>query len=185
MSYVEYGYLISKISQRLNELNRHEQLLFMCRGYVASGTDIPDALSLLTKLEEHNHLEIDRVEVLKEVLKCFEEDDLFQRVEKFEIKRGEYSDLLEQISRALDECNYLQQLLDICKRKTSVECTNIHNVRALFKELESRRCFGFGHLDFLKEILAESDRQDLLTKVEDFEQRRKQKEVFERSKGKN
>ena len=189
MSYEEYSYLISEVSRKLDGLNRHEQLLFMYRKYVASGTDIPDALSLLTKLEERNHLEIDRLGVLKEIINCFEkdleEDVLFQRVEKFEIKRKEYNDLLEQISRALDECNHLQQLIDICRRKTSVECANLHNVRALFKELENQTYFGFGHLDFLKEILAESDRQDLLAKVEDFEQQRKKKEVFERRKGKN
>ena len=74
MSYVEYNQLLFEISQRLDLLNQHGQLLFMCRGRVASRPeDIPDALSLFRELEEQNYLAIDKVNLLKELLKGVKE----------------------------------------------------------------------------------------------------------------
>lgn len=109
MSYLEYSGLLSKISQRLDQLNQHEHLLFMCRRHIASRPEnIPNALSLLRELEEQNNLAIDQVELLKDILRGVEEWSLIQKVRKFEEKRKEYNELLEQISRALDESNQLQ-----------------------------------------------------------------------------
>ena len=111
MSNVEYSHLLFEISQRLDLLDQHEHLLFMCRRYLASRPeDIPDALSLFRELEEQNNLAIDQVELLKELLKGFGEWSSFQKVETFEYKRKDYKELLEQISRTLDESNQLQQL---------------------------------------------------------------------------
>ena len=107
MSNVEYSHLLFEISQRLDLLDQHEHLLFMCRRYLASRPeDIPDALSLFRELEEQNNLAIDQVELLKELLKGFGEWSSFQKVETFEYKRKDYKELLEQISRALVLCNF-------------------------------------------------------------------------------
>ena len=62
-----------------------------------SGDDITDVISLLTKIG------IDRLGVLKDLLKGIEKYDLKRKVEKFEIQRKDYKQLLEQIGRALDE----------------------------------------------------------------------------------
>ena len=188
MSYEEYNGLLSKISRRLDQLDQHEHLLFVCRGRVASRPeDIPDALSLFRELEEHNNLAIDRVELLKELLKGFGEWSLFRKVRKFENKRKEYKELLEQISRVLDESNQLQQLIAVCNKREALEENerNTQIVRILFKKLERRGLFEFGRLDFLKEILSGIERQDLVKKVQDFEKRRLDEDEFERMKGNN
>ena len=186
MSYVEYNQLLFEISQRLDLLNQHRQLLFMCRGRVASRPeDIPDALSLFRELEEHNNLAIDRVELLKELLKGFGEWSLFRKVKTFEYKRKEYKELIEQISRALDESNQLQQLIAVCTEREALEENerNTQIVRILFEKLERRGLFEFGRLDFLKGILSGIERQDLVKKVQDFEKRRIDEDEFERRKG--
>lgn len=187
MSQIEYSNLLFEISQRLDQLNVREQLLFMCRRKITRGVEnIQDALSLFRELEEKNSLQIDRLEVLKELLKGLKEWSLFQKVKNFEIKRKEYNYLLELISRVFDESNHLEQLLVICRRKTSVEYEgNIQDVRTLFKELENRDYLEFGRLDLLKEILTETERQDLLKEVQDFEKRRNEEDEFERRKGKS
>ena len=188
MSYVEYNHLLFEISQRLDQLNQHEHLLLMCRGRLASRTeDIPDALSLFRELEEQNNLAIDQVELWKELLKWVGEWSLFQKVRKFEEKRKEYKELLKQISRALDENNQLQRLIAVCAERETLEENerNSQTARILFKKLERRGLFEFGRLDFLKEILSEIERQDLVKKVQDFEKRRLDEDEFERRKGNN
>ena len=188
MSNVEYSHLLFEISQRLDLLDQHEHLLFMCRRYVASRPeDIPDALSLFRKLEEQNNLAIDQVELLKELLKGFGEWPSFQKVETFEDKRKEYKELLEQISRALDESNQLQQLISVCTAKETLDENerNTQTALILFEKLERRGLFAFGRLDFLKGILLGIERQDLVKKVQDFEKRRIDEDKVERWKGNN
>ena len=186
MSYVEYNQLLFESSQRLDLLNQHGQLLFMCRGRVASRPeDIPDALSLFQELEEQNYLAIDKVNLLKELLKGVKEWPLFEKVRKFEDKRKEYKELLEQISRALDESNQLQQLVAVCTEREALEENerNTQTARILFEKLERRGLFAFNRLDFLKGILSGIERQDLVKKVQDFEKRRIDEDEFERRKG--
>ena len=186
MCYVEYNQLLFEISQRLDLLNQHGQLLLMCRGRVASRPeDIPDALSLFQELEEQNYLAIDKVELLKELLEGVKEWSLFQKVKKFEDKRKEYKELLEQISRALDESNQLQQLISVCTARETLEENerNTQTARILFEKLERRGLFAFNRLDFLKGILSGIERQDLVKKVQDFEKRRIDEDEFERRKG--
>ena len=186
MSCIEYNNLLFEVSQKLDQLNVREQLLFMCRGKVASGVeDIHNVLSLFRELEDHGSLEIDRLEVLKELLKGVREWSLYQKVKKFEIKRKEYNCLLEQISNELDENNHLERLVLICREKTSVESEgNIRDVRTLFKELERQNYLGFSRLELLKKILTEIENEDLLKEVQDFEKRRNEEDEFERRKGK-
>ena len=186
MSNVEYSHLLFEISQRLDLLDQHEHLLFMCRRYLASRPeDIPDALSLFRELEEQNNLAIDQVELLKELLKGFGEWSSFQKVETFEYKRKDYKELLEQISRALDESNQLQQLISVCTAKETLDENerNTQTALILFEKIERRGLFAFGRLDFLKGILLGIERQDLVKKVQDFEKRRIDEDEFERRKG--
>ena len=186
MSYVEYNHLLFEISQRLDQLNQHGHLLFMCRGRVASRPeDIPDALSLFRELEEQDNLAIDQVELLTELLKGVGEWSLFQKVRKFEDKRKEYKELLKQISRALDESNQLQQLISVCTAKETLDENerNTQTALILFEKLERRGLFEFGRLDFLKGILSGIERQDLVKKVQDFEKQRFDEDELERRKG--
>ena len=188
MSYVEYNQLLFEISQRLDLLNQHGQLLFMFRGRVASRPeDIPDALSLFQELEEQNYLAIDEFDLLKELLKGFEEWSLFDKVRKFEVKRKKYKELLEQISSALEESNQLQQLISVCTAKETLDENerNTQTALILFEKLERRGFFAFGRLDFLKGILLGIERQDLVKKVQDFEKRRIDEDEFKRRIGNN
>jgi len=157
----------------------------MFRGKVASGSeDIRDALSLFKELEEQNILGADRLVEMKELLKGVEEWSLLEKVEKFESKRKEYHDLLEQIIRALDELNELERLIAMCRGKITEEREgHTHDVRSLFKELENQNNLGIHHLDILKVILTEMENSELLKEVEKFEERRKQEAAIQRKKG--
>ena len=186
MSYVEYYYLLCEISQLIDRLNQRKLLFLMCEGRVASGAqDIPDAMSLFQKLQDRNKLGIDQVVLWKELLKAVGEWSLFQKVRKFEDKRKDYKELLKQISRALDESNQLQRLISVCTARETLEENerNTQTAEVLFEKLERRGLFEFGRLDFLKGILSETERQDLVKKVQDFEKRRIDEDEFERRKG--
>lgn len=192
MSSIEYNNLLFEISRTLNQqIEREqlslEQLLFMCREKVASGTEdnINDVLTLLRALESQDNLKIDKLVVLKELLKAVGEWSLFQKVRKLEIKRTEYNCLIEQVSLGLDELNDLERLILMCRGKTSVESEgNIHDARTLLQELERQQHLGVGCLDFLKEILTATEKDDLLQEVQEFEKRRHDEDEFERRKGK-
>ena len=122
--------------------------------------------------------------VIKELLKGFREWSLFGKVKRFENKRKEYNALLEAIIRVLDELNDLERLVSVCRGKLSEESEGlIENVRSLFKELENQNILGLDRLDILKEILTETEKKDLLKKVEEFEERRNKEGEFERKKG--
>jgi len=155
---------------------------------LASGSEdnIHDALSLFKELEEQNILGADRLVEMKELLSDVEEWSLLEKVEKFESKRKEYRDLLKQIILALDELNELERLVVMCRGKISEESEgHIHDVRSLFKELENQNNLGIYHLDILKTILTEMENNELLKKVEKFEERRKQEAAIKRKKGKS
>ena len=186
MSAIEYNNLLFKVSQRLNELNVGRQLLVMCRGKVAprSEENLQDVFSLFVELEEKEFLRPDRLDVLKDLLEGLEEWSLLENVEKFETKRKEYDGLLEQIIQALDELNDVERLVSICKGKIPEEMQgNIRDVRSLFKELKNNNCLGINRLDILKEILMQTDKKDLLKKVEEFKERRSRGNKFDRRKG--
>ena len=187
MSRIEYSNLLFEVSEQLDQLNSLGRLLSMCRDLVSLAVveNVQDALSLFRRLEELNTLRIDRLEVVKELLKGLREWSLFEKVKKFQTKRKDYTDLLGQISRAIDERHHLEQLVVICRRKTSEEYEgNVHNVRTLLKELENRGYLEFDRLDFLKEILIEAERDDMVKEVQDFEKRRNDEDEFERRQGK-
>ena len=186
MSAIEYNNLLFKVSQRFNELNAGKQLLFMCRGKVAPRNEesLQDVVYLFEELEEKEFLGPDKLDVLKDLLEGLEEWSLLENVEKFETKRREYDGLLEQIIQALDELNDLERLVSICKGKIPQHRQGtIHDVRSLFEELKNNNCLRVNHLSILKAILTQTEKRDLLEKVNEFEERRTLENKFERRKG--
>ena len=185
MSAIEYNNLLRKISQRLDDINSGQQLLVICSGMLAVRNEesIP-TLSLFLELEEKGFLSPDRLTVLKTILKGVKEWAFLEKVEKFEQKRKEYNNLLEQIIRELDELNDLERLISICKGNiTEGRRASIHDVRSLIKELERKECLGICFLEIVKEILTQTEKTDLLKEVEEFEQRQSRQNEFERQKG--
>ena len=183
MSEIEYKSLILEISKRLDELSILGDILCLCEGKIASGSedDIQNAWSLFKKLEEQNNLGADRLEDMKELLKGVGEWSLNEKVEKFERKRQEYNRLLKQIILVLEEPNDLERLVAICRGKISEESEgHIQDVRSLFKELENQGNLGVHRLGILKDILTETENRDLLKEVEEFEERRKHEDELKR-----
>ena len=185
MSSVAYKGLLFKVARQLSQ-HDHQQLLEMC-GLDDEAENILDARSLIKRLEEKSQLGIDRLGVMEEVLATLDELSLLEKLKEFEKKRKEYTNLLAKVHGALDsdERIHLEQLKDICKRETSIELDeSISNVRTLFKELEKHGSLGFRRLDFLKEILTEIEKEDLVREIEEYEQRRNNNDAAERRKGK-
>ena len=185
MSAIEYNNLLRQISQRLDDINAGQQLLVICRGKLPARNEgsVP-TLSLFLELEMKGFLSPDRLTVLKTILKGVKEWAFLERVEKFDRKRKEYDNLLEQIIRELDELNDLERLISICKENiTEGGRESIHDVRSLFKELERKDCLGIDCLEIVKEILTQTEKTDLLEEVEAFEQRQSVESKFERRKG--
>ena len=186
MSAIEYKSLIIEIRERLDELKVGKKLIFMCRGKVAprSEENMQDASSLIAELEDKKFLAPDKLDLLKDLLKGVKEWALLEEVEKMESKRKEYDILLNQSIRALDELNDLERLVSICGRKIPPERQgNIRDVRSLFEEMENNNCLGIDRLDILKEILAKTEKSDLLMAVKEFDKRRTREDKFERRKG--
>ena len=140
--------------------------------------------SLFKELEEKGFLSPNRLNVLKAMLTGVEEWALLEEAEKFEAKRKEYNDLLERVIQFLNGLNDLERLLSICGPKiTEARQSSILNVRSLFKELESNDWLGIDCLDTLKEILNQTNENNLLKEVEEFEQRQNHELKSERRKG--
>ena len=182
MSATEYNNLLREISQRLDNINAGQQLLVICSGKLAARNEesIPTML-LFKELEEKGFLSPDRLTVLKAILKGVKEWTFLNNVRKFECKRKEYNNLLEQIIRELDELNDLERLISICRGNiTEGRRASIHDVRSLFKELESKDCRGIDGLEIVKKILTQTEKTNLLKEVEEFEQRQRRREEFEK-----
>ena len=185
MSSVAYKGLLIKVARQLSQ-HDHQELLEMC-GLDDEAENILDARSLIKRLEEKSQLGIDQLGVMEEVLATLDELSLLEKLKEFEKKRKEYTNLLAKVHGALDsdERIHLERLKDIFKRETSIELDeSISNVRTLFKELEKHGSLGFRRLDFLKEILTEIEKEDLMREIEEYEQRRNNEDEAERKKGK-
>ena len=185
MPEMEYNNLLYQISKRFDEMNVGEQLLVMCRGKVTvrSGEDF-QTFSLFEELEQKGYLSPDHLVLLKGMLKGVNEWALFDEVEKFETNRKEYKNLLEQSVRVLDEPNELERLVSICEEKITEESRgNVRDVRSLFKELESNDWLGIDCLDTVKEILTQTEKNEVLKEVEEFELRRSRENKFRKREG--
>ena len=186
MSATEYNNLLFAISRKLDELNALDHLLFMCRGKLASGSEgnIHDTLSLCKELEVNNNLGSDRLQLMKRLLKDVEDWALLEKVERFECKRKEYKALLEKIISSLDALNDLERLIAICRGSVREGSEgNIQDVRSLFRELENQDNLEIDYLDVVKNILAETESNELLKELEEFEERRNQEDKSEARKG--
>ena len=188
MSEIDYNNLLFEISVRLDQQNLLERLLFMCRGKLSPVSQRQDSiqgtLSLFRELEYRNSLGVDRVQVLKDLLKGVKQWSLFCKVKKFESTRTEYKGLIERIILVLDELNDTERLIAICRMAIAeANESNIQDVRSLFKELENNEYLGIGRLGLLKEILTKTEQVDLLRDVEEFEEKRNREDEFESRKG--
>ena len=183
MSATEYNNLLYAICRKLDELNALDQLLSMCRGKLAPGSegDIRNTRWLCDKLEENNKLGIDHLQLMKRLLRGVEDWALLEKVEKFECKRKEYKALLEKIISSLDALDDMERLIAICRG--SVREGNIEDVRSLFRELEDQENLEIDYLDVVKNILAETESNELLKELEEFEERRNQEDKSEARKG--
>ena len=183
MSATEYNNLLYAICRKLDELNALDQLLSMCRGKLAPGSegDIRNTRSLCDKLEENNKLGIDRLQLMKRLLRGVKDWALLEKVEKFECKRKEYKALLEKIISSLDTLDDLERLIAICRG--SVREGNIEDVRSLFRELENQDNLEIDYLDVVKNILAETESNELMKELEEFEERRNREDKSEARKG--
>ena len=84
----------------------------------------------------------------------------------------------------LDELNDLERLISICRGNiTEDRRASIHDVRSLFKELESNDCLGIDGFEIVKQILTQTEKTDLLKEVREFEQLQSRENNFERRKG--
>ena len=183
MSLIEYRNLLYEVSERIAWVTERRRLLFICKIFLPDGCedDIQDVLSLLIKLQEENHLGIDSLDVLKDLLERMGKWNLLQAVEKFENKRKEYKSLLEQCGRVLDDCSQLERLVSVCEGKISHDRQQyITDVWTLFTELEKQKELGIKRLEILKTMATEMEKPDLLQRVEEFKKKRKQEEDAER-----
>ena len=86
----EYNSLLKKIIRVLDELNDLEQLVSICRGKLSEESEglIEDVRSLFKELKKQNILDLDRLDILKEILTETEKKDLLKEVEKLEERRN-------------------------------------------------------------------------------------------------
>lgn len=182
--------LLALIGQRIDWVSGGDHLLRMCRReWIEEGseTNIQDAHSLFKRLLEKNIFGIDDLEVLKKLVRKVPLNDgdngsLLDSIEKFETKRNELKNLLQNIcpELSLDE----RMVLNCKGRIPDHTLDNINNVSSLLIELERNDRLT---LTFLK-VLVGTDKPALIQQVEDFEkeqeQERKREENMQRMKGK-
>lgn len=188
MSLIEYHNLKYKVSEKINWITERQRLLYICKPFLPDGCEndnIQDVLTLLDKLEEGNRLAIDKLELLKDLLKEIDEWNLLQLVKKFENKRKDYKHLLNHCGRVLGECGQLERLLSVCEGKISHDRqAHITDVFKLFTELEKQNNLEITRLEILKTMAAKLGKPNLLKQVEEFETRREQEENAEREQKK-
>ena len=186
MSVVEYRGLLYQFCEEIDWQTQRRKLIFILRAFLPDDLEggVSNIESLLTILEEKNIIGIDRLNVMKELLKEIGKRDLLRRVERFEIKRKDYKQLLEKISRALDEPNELQRFISICRRQNLIarESEDIVDVNALFTVLEQQNNLGIEDLNLLKTLTNEMEKPDLCRLLEEFEKKRKQERDAERER---
>jgi len=185
MSIIEYRVLRANVCKGINWAEEGETILSLCEGLITEGSEnnIQNVASLFKELERQNNVGIDRLNLLKSVLKGMRKWPLVDEVEKFEEKRKAYTNLLEKIIVKLSGCD-LQRLLGICRPHYLAADLegNINDVRTLFKELEVKNSLGADYVGVLKTILNETRNEDLLKEVEEFERKRKDEENADRER---
>ena len=86
----EYHGLLEQIIQALDELNDVEQLVSFCKGKISEERqgNIRDVRSLFQELKNNSCLEINRLDILKEILRQTDKRDLLEKVKEFEDRRN-------------------------------------------------------------------------------------------------
>ena len=86
----EYNALLEEIIRVLDELNDLERLVSICRGKLSEESEglIEDVHSLFKELKNQHILDLDRLDILKEILTETEEKDLLKEVEELEERRN-------------------------------------------------------------------------------------------------
>lgn len=184
MSSIEYRGLLCKVGKGIDWLNDAETLLSLCEGLIATSSEnnIQNVASLFKELEKQDNLGIDHLDVLKAILRHIEKWSLIDEVEKFQARRENYVSLIEKIVLKLGEYD-VRRLVEICGQHLALDTEgHINDVRTLFNELESKNRLGADCLRTLKKILKETEEEDLLKDVEDFERKRKDEETTDRQK---
>ena len=185
MSKAEYNSLLLRISERLDDINALNRILFICREKLA-GEDIHDSLSMLIKLEQKGFLGVDELQEVKDILKAVEEWGLREEIIKFESMRGEYKELIERVIGVLEDLNDLERLMSTVYRVRRIpeeRKNDIHDLRSLFQVLEDMNFLGIDRLGILREILTELKNHELLTELAEFQKRRVEYETYEKRKG--
>ncbi|XP_068710478.1 uncharacterized protein [Montipora foliosa] len=187
MSKIEYNNLLLRISQRFDETNALGDLLFLCRGKLATRSDEqihPDAISLLKELEENGSLGPNNLGLVKDIMKALKEWDFLEEIIKFESSRREYTKLIKKVTVALDKLNDLQRLMStVCRERIPEERGgDVRDVPSLLQVLEDIGCLGVNNLGILSEVFTELENEELLTEVEDFQKRRIEDTTRERRK---
>ena len=181
MSVVGYCKLKHLCTKEINWESESELLILTYKELTScnSEDEITDVNSFLAKLEEGSLLGIDRLDVLKDLLKEMSKWGLLEMVNEFEKKRKDFKQFLEKISHSLNESNELQRLILICQRQNLIAREreeHIPNISALFTELEKKNYLGIGNLSILRTMATEVEKPDLYRLVDDFDEKTKQEE---------
>ncbi|XP_068693983.1 uncharacterized protein [Montipora foliosa] len=122
MSEVEYNALIYKISEEIDE-TKLEFLKFLCRDHLGNGPSghITTVRELLLELEKKNRLGIDRLDLLKAIVKELNNQrrtrPILKKVDDFEVRRKAQSiGVISRLNRAADSLVGVVKL--VCTWKT-------------------------------------------------------------------
>ena len=207
MSSIGYRGLLYEVSQTLKDLSKINKLLYTTRseGFIAEDSESYNAqlnpgdnfaviiTQLFSDLEKQDHLGIDNLEILRDLLKGAKEWSLVDKVDKFERQRMDFITLLDNFIAKLDELDKLDELISLCADHIPEDVkSEIKDVRSLFRELEKKKRLGFERLAILKKILNEAREQELLDDTKEkelldallaFKKKWKEEENAERRRG--
>ena len=198
MSSVGYQGLLYRVSQRLKDVTKINQLLDTSSNarlisensesfniQVNEGDNTAITLKkLFSDLDESDNLGVDNLETLRDLLTEVKEWSLVDEIDKFATQRKDFNALLETIIPKLEELDNLEQLLSLCEDHISDDAKEeIKDVPALLKELQKKNRLGFTRLAVLRKILNETGQQELLDLLTEFEKKWKAEEKAERRRG--
>jgi len=184
MSSIGYRGLLYEVSQTLKDLSKINKLLYTTRseGFIAEDSESYNAqvnpgdnfavitTQLFSDLEKQDHLGIDNLEILRDLLKGVKEWSLVDKVDKFERQRMDFITLLDKFIAKLDELDKLDELISLCADHIPEDVkSEIKDLRSLFRELEKKKRLGFERLAILKKILNEAREQELLDETKEKE----------------
>ena len=198
MSSVGYQGLLYRVSQRLKDVTKINQLLdtssnarlisensesFNIQVNEGDNTAIT-LMKLFSDLDESDNLGLDNLETLRDLLTEVKEWSLVDEIDKFATQRKDFNALLETIIPKLEELHNLEQLLSVCEDYISDDAKEeIKDVRALLKELQKKNRLGSTRLEVLRKISNETGQQELLDLLTEFEKKWKAEEKAERRRG--